>query len=112
MTTELVKRNDAKRKFYELIENNAASEIDDETGMVLVNADALADDLAALEAHEGMVLVPKHAIDWLMGEGPDAEGCHFGDAPDDERFKARGNFWWRSKFRNLMAAAPTTDKEG
>lgn len=63
----LVKRENAKRKFYELIESNAASAIDDETGMVLVNADALADDLAALStAPEGMVMVPREAHDDLV----------------------------------------------
>lgn len=47
------------------------------------------------------VLVPRKAIDWLFGAGPDNDGYHFGDelAP-----RGRGNFWWRSKFREMIPA--------
>ncbi|KFL31441.1 hypothetical protein JP75_07760 [Devosia riboflavina] len=38
-----------------------------------------------------------------MGEGPDANGHWFGDAPDDA--PAARAFWWRVKFRELISAA-------
>lgn len=44
------------------------------------------------------VLVPKSAIDWLFGEGPDQNGSHFGDD-----IPARAPpYWWRSHFRKLI----------
>lgn len=58
--------------------------------------------LAAIgETH---VLVPKSALDWLNGAGPDENGHWFGDAPDDA--PAARAFWWRDKFRRLAAAPP------
>lgn len=42
---------------------------------------------------EGMALVPKSALEWLFGE----EGEFEQDRP--------GKYWWRSKFRGLIAAA-------
>jgi hypothetical protein len=53
-----------------------------------------------------MVLVPKAAIDWLEGIGPDHEGHHFGEGD----YPKRGNFWWRSRFREMCAAAPASGK--
>jgi len=49
---------------------------------------------------EGMVLVPKSALDWLFGEGPDEDGIWFGDA---ERVAGSGAFWWRTVFRRLIS---------
>lgn len=70
---------------------------------------AARDDIAAaFAAHrlaaqppEGMVLVPQAALDWLYGVGPDSDGYHFGEeaAP-----RGDGAFWWRPKFRAMIAA--------
>lgn len=54
------------------------------------------------------VLVPKAALDWLNGEGPDTEGHWFGDGS----FPRKGAFWWRGPFRAMLAAAPTPPKVG
>ena len=53
-------------------------------------------------APEGFRLVPEFAIRWLLGEGPDANGNHFGEeyAYDFES----GRYWWRSEFRAMLAA--------
>jgi len=53
------------------------------------------------------VLVPRSALLWLNGEGPDDEGNWFGDtiAPTARRY------WWRSVFRRLIAAAPSPSRE-
>lgn len=48
---------------------------------------------------QGMVLVPKNALDWLFGEGPDDDGIWFGDA---ERVAGAGAFWWRTVFRRML----------
>ena len=61
-------------------------------------------EIAAAVVPGGFVAVPQPAIDWLMGEGPDAAGFWFGDHPDDQRPK--GAFWWRSNFRAMLAASP------
>ena len=52
---------------------------------------------------EGMVLVPKVAIDWLMGETPDHKGLWF--LPNHNAY---GAYWWRSRFTEICAelAAP------
>ena len=54
---------------------------------------------------DGWVLVPQAALDWLFGEGPDPAGFHFGDWPEDIP-RPQGAFWWRSVFRQILAAAP------
>jgi hypothetical protein len=74
-----------------------ADRSDREYAMRLTRA-AIAAYRQALEA-EGMVLVPKAAIDWLNGEGDSFE------RPEG----ARGNFWWRSEFRRraMIAASPS-----
>jgi hypothetical protein len=56
---------------------------------------------------EGMVLVPKAALDWLNGEGPDPAGLWFGEFPDDYP-QPPGKYWWRKVFRDMCAlpAAP------
>lgn len=46
------------------------------------------------------VAVPKAALDWLMGKGPDADGHWFGDAPGNI-----GRYWWRSRFQQMIEAA-------
>jgi len=53
----------------------------------------------------GWVMVPKAALDWLLGEGPDAEGHWFGDGPDVQ-CRDKEAFWWRTKFRSMLASAP------
>jgi len=47
-----------------------------------------------------MVLVPKSALDWLFGEGPDAEGHWFGDGSQLQK----GAYWWRSPFRAVLSS--------
>lgn len=49
----------------------------------------------------GMVLVPKTALDWLFGEGPDADGHWFGDG----NFSTNGTYWWRAPFRAMIDAS-------
>jgi len=62
--------------------------------------------IAALSTPEGeWVLVPKSALDWLMGEGPDANGRWFGDR-SPQQTKPIGPYWWRSEFRAMIAASP------
>jgi hypothetical protein len=51
-------------------------------------------------------LVPQAAIDWLMGEGPDADGNWFGDFPEGHHLRPAGAFWWRKLFRQMIEAAP------
>lgn len=61
------------------------------------------------------VLVPKAALLWLNGEGPDHEGLHFGESADSEERPGRGRFWWRKRFRAMLEATPiptpTEDRE-
>lgn len=52
------------------------------------------------------VLVPKAAIAWLLGEGPDDNGLWFGDFHPDQ---PKGHFWWRTVFRRMMAATPSQE---
>lgn len=48
------------------------------------------------------VTIPKAAIDWLNGEGPDGDGNWFGDSePEIKPGKPIKRYWWRSKFRSL-----------
>lgn len=56
-------------------------------------------------SNDEWVLVPKSAIDWLMGEAPDSAGYWFGEFP--EGYVPVGRFWWRDHFDALIAAAPT-----
>jgi hypothetical protein len=52
------------------------------------------------------VMVPKSALDWLFGEGPDDQGKWFGEsAAQQVAQSAPRAFWWRSKFRSLLNAA-------
>lgn len=59
-----------------------------------------------------VVAVPKSALDWLYGAGPDANGQWFNETYDDElnydsAFNRKtGKYWWRRHFRKLIEAAP------
>ena len=53
------------------------------------------------------VRVPKLALDWLNGEGPDPAGYHFGDFPDDQP-RPRGAFWWRTTFKDICSYCERT----
>lgn len=53
------------------------------------------------EPRNGWVMVPKSAMDWLMGSGPDANGVWFSDG-----VQGTGKFWWRSEFRKRIDALP------
>jgi hypothetical protein len=44
------------------------------------------------------VVIPKAALDWLNGSGPDPDGYWFGDGDQDAK---AGNYWWRSRFREV-----------
>ncbi|MBZ9759433.1 hypothetical protein LB553_00840 [Mesorhizobium sp. CA8] len=59
---------------------------------------------AAASLSGDMVLVPKAALDWLNGEGPDDNGYWFGD--NHEALNPKGRFWWREVF-NRMRSLPT-----
>lgn len=48
------------------------------------------------------VTIPKAALDWLMGAGPDPAGLWFGDFPEDHP-KPAGAFWWRKSFSDILA---------
>lgn len=62
------------------------------------------------------VMVPKSALDWLFGEGPDANGQDFGESVMIEGVslvgKYKRTYWWRSHFRKLIkSASPPVDWE-
>lgn len=46
--------------------------------------------------------IPTSALEWLFGEGPDANGEWFGADEDAAELRLRGRYWWRSKFRQLI----------
>lgn len=58
-----------------------------------------------------MVAVPKSALDWLFGEGHDAEGEHFDEskAVAEATGKLRP-YWWRSYFRKLIGQHSSDSK--
>jgi hypothetical protein len=58
---------------------------------------------------EGMVAVPKSALAWLFGEGPDADGYWWSDDVYGEIGKKP--FWWRSHFRKLIGPSLVYNKE-
>lgn len=63
---------------------------------------------------EDHVLVPKAALAWLFGEGPDAEGKHFGEVADEVQplaGKYPRRYWWRSKFRSMIPALAVSNGE-
>ena len=62
---------------------------------------------------QNMVMVPKSALDWLFGQGPDADGKWYGDVePKENPYGLRAPHWWRSHFRKLIAPPDTPDREG
>jgi len=56
------------------------------------------------------VVVPREALLWLTGEGPDADGKWFGETIGDGVPKLAGKYprtyWWRSKFRSMIPNWP------
>lgn len=48
---------------------------------------------------DGWVTVPRAALAWLFGEGPDQDGNHFGDDVGD----SAPRYWWRPKFRAMLS---------
>jgi hypothetical protein len=52
---------------------------------------------------EETVVIPKAALDWLNGTGPDDRGLWFGD---ERAGRPKGTFWWRSKFKRLCSLPP------
>jgi hypothetical protein len=64
-------------------------------------------DIEPVSVPDGWVLVQQAALDWLFGEGPDPAGFHFGDWPEDVP-RPKGEFWWRSVFRQILAHAPAS----
>jgi hypothetical protein len=75
----------------------------DEKEYVTAQSTALS-PVASRRSDEEYVLVPISAIRWLLGEGPDAHGNHFGN--EEAYNTARGRYWWRSEFRHMLASAP------
>lgn len=65
-----------------------------------------------ISGQDGWQLVPKVAIDWLEGSGPDHEGKWFGevkDAADSLGVRYKPAYWWRSHFRKIcevLSSAP------
>lgn len=60
---------------------------------------------------EGMVMVPKSALDWLFGNGPDADGEWFSETYDALKMLERLSFWWRPEFRKRLAAAEAQQED-
>jgi hypothetical protein len=58
---------------------------------------------AAGAVPEGMMVIPVAAYDWLMGQGPDDMGKHFGD--DLVNRSKMPAYWWRSIFNRMCAKA-------
>lgn len=63
----------------------------------------LARDVLATDLGD-MVLVPKEALAWLFGEGPDADG-HWFEPPEIKEGERKKPYWWRSRFRAMLSAA-------
>ena len=57
--------------------------------------------LAASPPPVDAVMVPKAALDWLNGEGPDDQGHWFGDSQPSP---AKGIYWWRAVFFRMIRA--------
>lgn len=67
----------------------------------LVTCQQAADLIERLAARvpAGCVVVPKSALAWLFGEEGEFE------CPPDKYFRGKAPaYWWRSKFRELIAA--------
>lgn len=60
------------------------------------------------EVPDGMVLVPKAALDWLNGEGEDAFEC-----PPDRYFRGKAPpYWWRAVFREKALLSAASGEKG
>src|SRR3990167_6609119 len=89
-----------------------ADQFSDKTGLAMylrVAANLLrrADEVIRLRAANGWQAVPTAALKWLFGEGPDENGHWFGDVeirPSLDGEPMEGKFWWRSRFRAMLAA--------
>lgn len=57
-------------------------------------------DASAAAADEEYVRVPKFALDWLFGAGPDTDGRWFDETWQVHR--PTGAFWWRSEFKRMI----------
>jgi len=71
--------------------------------------------LTAALAADGMALVTQTALNWLNGEGPDADGKWFGECEDEvvkTPRKYTPRYWWRSKFRAMLSATPPATPDG
>ena len=58
---------------------------------------SVADDLEAMDVE----WVPRTALDWLLGKGPDEHGEWF----DQTRPETKGALWWRTTFRRKIEAS-------
>lgn len=56
--------------------------------------------LEAISTSGTHAVVPKTALDWLYGSGPDANGEWF--TPPDNAWP----YWWRTHFRELIKTRP------
>lgn len=59
---------------------------------------------AAEQGEPGFVLVPQTALDWLFGDGPNADGKWFGE--EEDHVDTGRRYWWRSVFRRLIGPPP------
>lgn len=100
MQSEITER--AKRAWNSISDEHNqwdALSIDERETYIALTA-ALSDKQAGeVNAPEGWELVPKSAIMWLIGAGPDAYGNWF-DKPE-----GAPAFWWRTHFNTLRADA-------
>lgn len=60
---------------------------------------------AAEQGESGFVLVPRSALDWLFGDGPNADGKWFGE--EEDHVDTGRRYWWRSVFRRLIRPQPS-----
>lgn len=64
---------------------------------------------------EGFVLIPKAALDWLYGAGPDHNGKEFGEVEDTVKpvaGKYYPRYWWRLHFRKICEAFSASPPAG
>ena len=67
---------------------------------------------ARAEAAEAELAALSHSIQWLLGEAPDVDGKWFGECqPAKYADGEPRKYWWRSKFRAMLAAAPSHPEE-
>jgi hypothetical protein len=61
------------------------------------------------------IAVPKKALAWLFGEGPDEKGYGFGECYESQKALNAKNprrYWWRSKFRKMVPALAVSRPHG